>query len=261
MSTDDLRFPLDDLAGPAPRITAAKADALITAALDAAAVDAAIAPDVGDAPTGELPPRRARYRRWAWLAVALLLTTSGVSAAVSVAVSRMAAPEPTTEPRRVPVAAPEPEPEPDLVVEPEPEPDVEPEPEPDGRVALDLLERANRARRSQNWRRADELYGRVQKRHPRSRAAYVAAVSRASIKLEQLDDARGALALYRRAARRSPTGPLAEEADFGIAEAHRRLGNRAAERRALERFLRRHPDSLLAGQARERARGLGGEDR
>ncbi len=262
-------IPLDGSAGPARRLPAGGADALIASALDAAAVDA---PESNDAPatasgpaSGPASGNDKRPRRpFLWLAVALLFTTSAVSAAVSAVVSRA-----TVEPALLPVpAAPV---RPAVATEPPMETVVvgtvvdestvledlapaaqAPTERERQRIADDLLQRANRARRDRRWRRADSLYDRVRRQHPGTRAATVAAVSSAAIRLEQLGDPAGALALYRRAARQAPRGPVAEEARFGLAEAYRRLGDTAAERAALTRFVRRHPRSLLIERARAR---------
>ena len=60
--------------------------------------------------------------------------------------------------------------------------------------------------------------------------------------------------------RRAPSGPLAEEALFGVAGAYRRLGNSNEERAALRRFLERYPRSSMQGKARARLAELEGAD-
>lgn len=116
---------------------------------------------------------------------------------------------------------------------------AEPAPSPE-----DLLAEANAARRRRAWKEAALLYDRVD--------ADVARVASATIRLEHLGDPEGALARFRRAV----GGDLAEEARYGIAEAHRALGDAAAEAAALDAFLRAHPRSPLADRARARRADL-----
>jgi len=120
-------------------------------------------------------------------------------------------------------------------------------------VAGDLLERANRLRAEHRWRAAERLYTRVFSGHPAVLQARSAMVAAASLRLEHLNDARGALRLYQRVVgETAATGDLAEEALWGVAEAHRVLGNTAAETKTLERFLSAYPNSVLAPRARQR---------
>jgi len=125
--------------------------------------------------------------------------------------------------------------------------------------AHDLLRAANQKRRQRRWAEADALYRRVVREFPGTAPAYVALVAQASLHLEHLHDARGALGLYRTALRKHPDGALREEADYGVAEAYRALGRPAAERRALGGFLREHPDSAMAPRATRRLDELGGQ--
>jgi TolA-binding protein len=71
-----------------------------------------------------------------------------------------------------------------------------------------------------------------------------------------LRDPARAARLFRRALALEPSGPLAEEALWGIAEAHRRLRHRTAEQAALREFLERHPNGASAPQARQRLEQL-----
>ena len=121
----------------------------------------------------------------------------------------------------------------------------------------DLLALANKLRGSREWRPADEVYGAVMDRFPGSDAAVVAQTVSATLRIEHLKDARGALDGYRRALAARPTGPLAEEARWGIAAALRSLGDRDGELKALHEFLDRHADSALAPAARRRVAELG----
>lgn len=116
----------------------------------------------------------------------------------------------------------------------------------------DLFALANRLRRKRDWGAADEVYGAITGRVPGSDAAVVAEIASATLHVEQLRDAAGALEGYRRALVARPTGALAEDARWGIAEAQRALKDRHGELGALLEFLDRHPDSALAPAARRR---------
>lgn len=116
----------------------------------------------------------------------------------------------------------------------------------------DLFALANRLRRRREWLAAEEVYSAVVARVPGTDAAVVAEIASATLHAEQLHDARGALEGYRRALRARPTGALAEDARWGLAEAFRALGDDRGELRALRDFLERHPDSALAPAAHRR---------
>lgn len=120
----------------------------------------------------------------------------------------------------------------------------------------DLLLKANGLRSEGRWKEAEALYLRIIRAEPSSLASYVARVASGSLRLEHLGDARGALRQFKAALRIQPRGVLDQEAKHGIAEAHRVLGNRDAERSALESFLSTHPDSPLVPSARARVREL-----
>lgn len=119
------------------------------------------------------------------------------------------------------------------------------------------MKQANEQRRARQWQAAEALYQRVMREHPGTSAAYVAAIAAASIRLDHLGDARGALRLYQSALASGVNRALAEEARWGLAEAHRALGDDAREIRALQDFVTRHPGSPLIPQARARLRALG----
>lgn len=310
----DERWPLDDQPGPARRLPARQAQAMIQTAL--AAMDEPLAQTAPEVP-------RARGRRLAWLLAAALVVTAGAaSAGIYSMLHEDAAPEPAPvhEPRPEPPAEPAPVQAPPVdELDREPpapvanaEADTEADPEPSSEPALeadtgskteppaeprarrrrarrsrdraaparrdtslqrqvarqpapadtppatpeDLMKQANEQRRARRWQAADALYQRVMDEHPGTSAAYVAAVAAASIRLDHLGNPRGALALYRRALRRGPDRALAEEARWGVAEAHRALGNTERERRALEELVRAHPGSPLVPRAEARLRAL-----
>lgn len=149
-----------------------------------------------------------------------------------------------------------------VVTEVPPAPAPAPAPPPPGVVPenlppADLLAFANVRRTRREWREADLFYRATVSRFPGTDAAMVAAVASASLHLQHLDDAAGALAIFQRTLGARQAGPVAEEARWGIAEAHRALGDPGAEALALRDFLRHHPTSALAPAAERRLRRLG----
>lgn len=120
-------------------------------------------------------------------------------------------------------------------------------------VSKDMLARANEFRRARHWKQADKLYQAVVNRFPRSDAAIVAQIASAALHLQHLHDPDGALKYYRQALAARPTGPLAEEARWGIAETQRALGDTRAEAAALGDFLAHHPQSAMAPLAKHRS--------
>jgi hypothetical protein len=164
--------------------------------------------------------------------------------------------------KRKPVELPAPAaPAPITPLPPAPMPSVEPPPPPVVETphrqpaAQDLLRLANQRRAQHHWREAQSVYRRVEREYAGSESAYVAMLADASLRVEHLHDARGALALYRTALAKGP-GSLREEAGFGVAESYRALGRRADETRALESFIAAHPDSPMTPRARERLEEL-----
>ncbi len=126
--------------------------------------------------------------------------------------------------------------------------------------ADDLLRTANQLRQRARWRDAEETYRRVSIIYPRSASAYVALIAAASIRLEQLDDARGALELYSRAVTIEPSGALDIEARMGIARAFQRLGNRKREIKSLRQVLRRYHSGPMVQQAKQRLEVISRDD-
>ena len=272
---DPLLPPLDGEAGPARRLTSARTAAMVSSILDAAARPA---PEDAVAQRDPAPARSAR--RVSWLAAALVLALL-VGAAAAYVVVRAPAPAvveaPVTDPPApAPVRTPavvehdpvEPITDEPIIDEPADEPADEPvvdrpvrrrprapiadDAPPAGAAAADVLAAANARRRARRWRDADALYQRVVAEHGRSDAAVVALVASASLRLDRLADPAGALRRYRRALSQRPAGPLAEEARWGIAEAHRALGDAGAEAAALRTFVEAHPGSAYAATARRR---------
>jgi hypothetical protein len=252
---------LDDEAGPAPYITRAKVDALVLGALDQANYvgPTAIGPrGAGASPMPHKPGLGARS-----LAAAVLLaclTVGSASAAVmwyakrpidTPLATQLVAPAAPHAPRphKAPVVAPVvPAP---IVIEAARDKHAA-RSRTEERAPEDWLVEGNRLRAEKRWAKADDAYARAALHAPNTQTAYVARVASAAVRLEHLDDARGALTRYRAALSLLPNGALGEEIQWGIAEAQRALGDRAAERAALTRFLEEHPSSPLAGQAKAR---------
>lgn len=126
-----------------------------------------------------------------------------------------------------------------------------------GAVAADRLAAANSLRSRHRYREALALYSQVIELDPNGIQASAARVAAAEMKLEQFGDIAGAERLYREA--RTQGGELTAEAQFGLSQVARARGDAPAERRALQDFLARHPESPLVSAARRRLSTLGAE--
>jgi hypothetical protein len=282
-------FPVDDQPGPARPIDSERAAALVLAVLDEVVLPA-------PAPTLRVIslPRR---RRWILLGLAATLAFGVALAAVSseqgrapttpLALSPAAPPVPAmplatqaTQPAQVeppaqvtppqapetaPAIAPGIAPEVSKAASPRKPSIADPTTAPTAPSSAvvrpelapeDLLRAANRLRAEHRWAEAEQTYQRVIARGPDHAEAYAASIAAASIRLEHLGDARGALQLYRATAR-AGNGALVEEADWGIAECYRALGDRDAEVSALRTFVGAHPQSALRPTAEARLSALG----
>lgn len=273
---------LDDEPGPARRLPTARTSRMVADILAAAAapLESAGAPEAPEAPEAPAPSTTASApaprKRWVPLLAAALVAAAVVGAGAAVITTRLMArtpapqaapPAPSVAPRAPsPLEVTPPAPSP-IEVAPTPTDvapiDVAPPPPPrprpvatDDAPAADLLARANQARKDRAWRDADALYRRVAARFAGTDAAVVAQLASASLHLEHLGDARGALAGYRRALAARPGGELGEEARWGIAEATRAIGDRAGEATALRAFVDAHPGSALAPAAQRRLAAL-----
>ena len=116
----------------------------------------------------------------------------------------------------------------------------------------DLIQAAQSCLIDKKWECAAEQYRLVLKRYPRRPETPAVIISLAKVELRYLGTPKDALSHYTAYQRRAPNGPLAEEALYGIAEAHRRLDDEKAETDTLRRFVERFPQSSLAGKARAR---------
>jgi tetratricopeptide (TPR) repeat protein len=126
-----------------------------------------------------------------------------------------------------------------------------------GAVAADRLAAANSLRSRHRYREALALYSQVIEIDPSGIQASAARVAAAEMKLEQFGDIAGAERLYREA--KTQGGELTAEAQFGLSQVARARGDGPAERRALQDFLARHPESPLVSAARRRLSTLGAE--
>jgi hypothetical protein len=124
----------------------------------------------------------------------------------------------------------------------------------------DLLQQANDLRAQHQWLGATELYEKTVRMFPGGAEAYSATVAAGMLHLDQLGDPKGALALFSSAIRARPRGSLAEEARWGAIQSHRALGDRIAEKAALQEFVTSYPQSLLALRAIARLRELRGDE-
>jgi tetratricopeptide (TPR) repeat protein len=267
---NDMPYELESLLdadgdGPALRIDAAAADRLIAGAIDGAAV-------------AQVKPLRGK--RYAWLLAAALVITGSAAAMyaaqraghehehAAAARSHVPAAQPAQEQPMPAVAAqPQANDAPAVAAQPaepsEPARAAQPEParssargEDSAGGVQDLLRRANRLRGEGQYRNAERTYLRVVAQSPSGAPAYSARVAAAALRIERLNDARGALQLYTDALRADPNGPLTPEIHEGMAQAYRKLAQPAREQAALQALLAQQPDGPAAERARARLREL-----
>jgi tetratricopeptide (TPR) repeat protein len=124
-----------------------------------------------------------------------------------------------------------------------------------GTVAADRLAAANSLRSRHRYREALAVYLQLIEMDPNGMQASVARVAAAEMQLEQFHDVAGAERLYREA--RTQGGELTAEAQFGLSQVARARADAPGERRALQDFLSRHPESPLAAAARRRLNTVG----
>jgi ferric-dicitrate binding protein FerR (iron transport regulator) len=113
-----------------------------------------------------------------------------------------------------------------------------------------LLEQARSLRGRGEFRKAAELYRKINEQNPKSASGSAALVSLGELSLSSLNDPRGALNAFN--AYLSGGGPLAQEALFGKARALRALNQRTEERRVIEQFIASYPDSPQSRVLRRR---------
>ena len=119
-------------------------------------------------------------------------------------------------------------------------------------AAADELAAANQLRAQRRWKDAAEAYAHVAARAPATEEAYVAELALAGLLLQPLARPADALVIYRRASSETRWGPLRQEALYGEAACYQTLGDRGAERAALEAFLAEFPATPLRSAAEHR---------
>lgn len=110
--------------------------------------------------------------------------------------------------------------------------------------AAALLEQATEARVAGRAAEAAELFARLKDRYPRDPRAGLAAFELARVRLDSLDDARGALAALSFALRHRAASFVAEDAEALRVDALARAGELAACREQRARFLAAHAHSV-----------------
>ena len=124
-------------------------------------------------------------------------------------------------------------------------------------VSMDaLIQDAQSCLLLRDWECAASRYREVLDRYSRRPESTAVLISLAKIEMRHLRLPDKALGHYRDYLVRLPTGPLAEEALIGTAEAYRRMGLKARERETLQGFLLRFPQSALSGKAQSRLNQL-----
>ena len=127
----------------------------------------------------------------------------------------------------------------------------EPEAEPSGGLGL---RQARQAIRAGQFRAAAAIYEQLTEGGVSTEEASTAMMALGQLRLNQLNDPKGALAPLNAYLKRG--GPLAVEARVARIEALRRLNRTAEERTALEEFLRLHPQSFEANRLQARLEAL-----
>ena len=119
-----------------------------------------------------------------------------------------------------------------------------------------LLAETRKCRIQKDWKCAEHYYNQLQRYYPQSAEAVTSHISLAQLRLNKLGVPKKALGDFRDYLRAMPSGPLAEEAYFGISTAYKKLGRRDEERRALETFVKKYPKSHLFAEAKKRLEKL-----
>jgi TolA-binding protein len=114
------------------------------------------------------------------------------------------------------------------------------------RAAEELFGQANVARRSGRVAEAAKLYGDLVNRHARDRRAALAAFELGRLRMDSLNDVRGAIEALDRALKLDARRAFAEDALARLVLAQEALGDRAACMRARERYLARYPEGVHA---------------
>lgn len=126
---------------------------------------------------------------------------------------------------------------------------------------VNLLNEANKARRSRNWTEALRIYQQIVMQHPDDLASKTSLIAIAEIEIEQMQKPDQALRHYEQYLQIAPHGPLAPEALMGKANALRKLQRFEEEKVTLQQFVRTYETHIYAQMANERLRQLGGGDK
>lgn len=269
------RLVLDQRPGPAARISSARANALVQAAMSDAYTRGITDELIEEQRSQRAPVWQAPWVRTLAMAAAGLLMLVGGAAAAKLVIDTIWEPPPSSvpAPREESVVKPvhkalPPVPVMDEVAQPEQPEALEPEldevapaPKPNARreekISEDLLQAANRARAAGQFRDAADTYAEVYEQHPSTLSAYVAEVAGGALELEHLDRPDRAARLFRKALRTRPDGALDLEARQGLAIALRDLGRTREEVAVLKALVLAHPDRPAAQRARARLLELG----
>ena len=130
--------------------------------------------------------------------------------------------------------------------------------QPDKRSPSDYILEARELRKLADWRGAAERYRILLKRYPDSHEAATVLLPLAELELNHLGRAKASLVHFEEYLRRNPTGAMAEEALWGKCGALRTLGKRELEKRNLEIFVEKFPQSMHIGRARTRLVAIDG---
>jgi TolA-binding protein len=109
-----------------------------------------------------------------------------------------------------------------------------------------LFERAHVARRAGQLREAADLYGEMVERFPRDKRAALAAFELGRIRMDVLNDPRGAVQALERSLVLDARRSFAEDALARLTLAHEALSDRNGCARARDSYLQRYPDGVHA---------------
>jgi hypothetical protein len=118
----------------------------------------------------------------------------------------------------------------------------------------ELLDRARQARQGGHFAAAASAYRELCERHASSAEAGPALLSLAELQLTRLDNPQQALTTYGKYVARG--GGLQQEAYYGRIRSLRALGRSAEERREIEAFLAKYPESAYAAACKRRLSSL-----
>ncbi len=123
----------------------------------------------------------------------------------------------------------------------------------------DYIRLAREMRKTGNWSQAADTYRKVLTKFPGRPESLTVLLPLAELEIDHLGRPDLALGHFAQYVRRSPGGPLAEEAAHGRTLALRALGRRDMERKAVAEFLAKYPGSIHAQNMKSRLDTLSGE--